>query len=50
MLPVNPESALSLVAGVVVPFLFKLAGAVALWIVGGWLINFAMRILRRTLS
>ncbi|MEB3331097.1 MAG: mechanosensitive ion channel family protein, partial [Synechococcaceae cyanobacterium] len=41
---------LSLVAGVVVPFLFKLLGAVALWIVGGWLISFALRLLRRLLN
>jgi small conductance mechanosensitive channel len=33
---------------VVVPFLFKLAGAIALWIVGGWLIQLAMRVMRRT--
>jgi small conductance mechanosensitive channel len=38
-----------IVASVLVPFLFKLAGAIALWIVGGWLINLAMKILRRTL-
>lgn len=50
ILAYSPESAISLVATVVVPFLFKLAGAIALWIVGGWLINFAMRILRRTMS
>ncbi|MFM1798061.1 MAG: hypothetical protein RLZZ117_339 [Cyanobacteriota bacterium] len=37
-------------AGVIIPFLFKLAGAAALWIVGGWLIQFAMRFLRRSLS
>ncbi|MEB3317887.1 MAG: mechanosensitive ion channel family protein [Cyanobacteriota bacterium] len=46
----SPESTLSLVAGVVVPFLFKLVGAIALWIVGGWLIQFALRVLRRSLS
>lgn len=46
----SPESALSLIAGVIVPFLFKLAGAAALWVVGGWLIQFAMRFLRRGLS
>ncbi|MFZ9627578.1 MAG: mechanosensitive ion channel family protein [Burkholderiaceae bacterium] len=40
----NPSQAMS----VVVPFLFKLAGAIALWIVGGWLIQVAMRLLRRT--
>jgi small conductance mechanosensitive channel len=49
-LTLDPQPALSLVAAVIVPFLFKLAGAVALWMVGGWLIQFAMRILRRTLS
>jgi small conductance mechanosensitive channel len=38
-----------LVATVVVPFLFKLVGAVALWIAGGWLIQLAMRVLRRSL-
>ncbi|MEB3242196.1 MAG: mechanosensitive ion channel family protein [Cyanobacteriota bacterium] len=46
----SPESAVPLVAGVVVPFLFKLAGAAALWFVGGWLIDFAMRFLRRSLG
>ena len=40
----NPSQAMT----VVVPFLFKLAGAIALWIVGGWLIQVAMRLLRRT--
>ena len=50
VLNLAPESALSLVAGVIVPFLFKLAGAAALWVVGGWLIQFAMRVLRRGLS
>ena len=39
-----------IVASVLVPFLFKLAGAIALWIVGGWLINLAMKILRRTFT
>ncbi len=38
------------VASVIVPFLFKLLGAAALWFVGGWLIQFAMRFLRRSLS
>ncbi len=41
---------LSVVASVVIPFLFKLAGAVALWIAGGWCIKFALRILRSGLS
>ena len=34
---------------VVIPFLFKLAGALALWIVGGWLIRIALKFLRRML-
>jgi small conductance mechanosensitive channel len=38
------------IASVVIPFLFKLVGAVALWIAGGWCIKFALRILRRSLS
>jgi small conductance mechanosensitive channel len=37
-----------LVASTIVPFVLKLAGAVALWIAGGWLIQFAMRILRKS--
>jgi small conductance mechanosensitive channel len=41
-----PEAILA----VVIPFLFKLAGAVALWIAGGWLIQFSLRILRRGLN
>lgn len=41
-----PEAILA----VVVPFLFKLVGAVALWIAGGWLIQFSLRILRRGLN
>ena len=43
------ESAPAIVANTVVPFIFKLVGAIALWIVGGWLIQFALRILRRSL-
>jgi small conductance mechanosensitive channel len=38
------------IAALIVPFLFKLLGAIALWIVGGWLINFALRLLRRVLN
>jgi small conductance mechanosensitive channel len=38
-----------LVASTVVPFVLKLAGAVALWIAGGWLIQLAMRLLRKSL-
>lgn len=37
-------------SAVIVPFLFKLLGAIALWVVGGWLINFALRLLRRILN
>jgi small conductance mechanosensitive channel len=43
------ESAPAIVANTVVPFIFKLVGAIALWIVGGWLIQLALRILRRSL-
>ncbi|MCP9807870.1 mechanosensitive ion channel family protein [Cyanobium sp. HWJ4-Hawea] len=38
-----------LVANALVPFLFKLLGAVALWVVGGWLIHLAVRVLRKGL-
>ena len=47
--PVSPDATLALVKGVVIPFLFKLAGAVALWIIGGWLIRFALKFIRRML-
>jgi small conductance mechanosensitive channel len=43
-------TSLPVIASVVIPFLFKLVGAVALWIAGGWCIKFALRILRRGLS
>jgi small conductance mechanosensitive channel len=36
-----------LLSTLIVPFLFKLAGAIALWIVGTWLIKFLLRLLRR---
>ena len=35
------------VLALIVPFLFKLVGAAALWVVGGWLIGLALRLLRR---
>ena len=35
------------VSALIVPFLFKLIGAAALWIVGGWLIGLALRLLKR---
>jgi small conductance mechanosensitive channel len=38
------------IAALIVPFLFKLLGAVALWIAGGWLIGLALRLLRRVLN
>ena len=47
--PVSPDATLALAKGVLIPFLFKLAGAIALWIVGGWLIRFALKFLRRML-
>ncbi len=40
----------SILGGIVVPFLFKLVGAVAIWVVGGWLIGFAMKLVRRALA
>ena len=38
-----------LLASTIVPFVLKLVGAVALWIAGGWLIQMAMRIMRKSL-
>lgn len=38
---------LAVATAVIVPFLFKLAGAIVLWILGGWLIQLGMRLLRR---
>ena len=38
------------ISAIVVSFLFKLAGAVALWVVGGWLIGLALRLLRQSLN
>jgi small conductance mechanosensitive channel len=35
------------VSALIVPFLFKLVGAAALWVVGGWLIGLALRLLKR---
>ncbi len=35
------------ITALIVPFVFKLLGAVALWIVGGWLIGLALKLLRR---
>jgi small conductance mechanosensitive channel len=40
----------SMLVAILVPFLFKLAGAVALWIVGNWLIRIAIKILRRSFA
>ncbi|MCS5691810.1 mechanosensitive ion channel family protein [Cyanobium sp. FGCU-6] len=39
-----------MVVTILVPFLFKLAGAVALWIVGTWLIRMVLKVLRRTFN
>ncbi len=33
----------------IVPFLFKIAGAIALWVVGGWVIGFCVSLTRRSL-
>jgi len=38
-----------LLPGLVVPFLFKIVGAIALWVVGGWLIRFCAGLSRRSL-
>ncbi len=43
------ESAPSILATIVIPFVLKLVGAIALWIAGGWLIQLALRVLRRSL-
>jgi small conductance mechanosensitive channel len=40
----------SMAMTIMVPFLFKLAGAIALWIVGTWLIRLALRVLRRSFA
>jgi len=39
----------SLVATTVVPFLLKLLGAFALWVVGGWLIRLGVKLLRQAM-
>jgi small conductance mechanosensitive channel len=36
-------------ASVIIPFLFKLVGAVALWVAGNWLIKLALRLRKRSL-
>jgi len=38
-----------LLASAVIPFLFRLVGAVALWIAGNWFIKLALKLLRRSL-
>ncbi|MCX5947725.1 MAG: mechanosensitive ion channel family protein [Cyanobacteria bacterium] len=40
----------SILAAIVVPFVFKLLGGLAIWVVGGWLINFAMKLARRAMA
>jgi len=45
-MPVNA----SILAAIVVPFVFKLLGGLAIWVVGGWLINFAMKLVRRAMT
>jgi small conductance mechanosensitive channel len=44
------QTVFGLVASIIIPFIFKIIGAIALWIVGGWLIRLVQRILRRTMS
>ncbi len=39
-----------MIGTIVVPFLFKIVGAILLWIVGGWLIGIALRVLRRSFA
>ncbi|MFM9110613.1 MAG: mechanosensitive ion channel family protein [Prochlorococcaceae cyanobacterium] len=39
-----------LLPALVLPFLFKIAGAIALWVVGGWLIRLCVSLSRRSLS
>jgi small conductance mechanosensitive channel len=46
MMPIRPD----LLPQLIVPFLFKIAGAIALWVVGGWVIGFAVRLARRSLA
>lgn len=41
---------LPVLANVVIPFLFKLVGAVALWIAGNWFIKLALRLFKRSLN
>ena len=38
------------ISSIVISFLFKLVGAVALWVVGGWLIGLALRLMRQSLN
>ena len=42
-------SSLPILDTLIIPFLFKLVGAVALWIAGGWCIRLATKLLRRSL-
>jgi small conductance mechanosensitive channel len=39
-----------MIGTIVIPFLFKLVGAILLWVVGGWLIGIALRVLRRSFA
>jgi len=38
------------ISAIIISFLFKLAGAVALWIAGGWLIGLSLRVMRQSLK
>ena len=38
------------ISAIIISFLFELAGAVALWIAGGWLIGLSLRVMRQALK
>lgn len=44
-MPLEP----SLLPGLIITFLFKIIGAIALWVIGGWLIRFCAGLSRRSL-
>lgn len=45
MMPLDP----AILPALILPFLFKIIGAIALWVVGGWLIRFCVGLSRRSL-
>jgi small conductance mechanosensitive channel len=44
-----PSITFPMLASIVIPFIFKLIGAVALWIVGNWFVKLALSLLKRSL-